>query len=251
MSHQCENEQFDQGSHNSHHNHNHNHGHDHTPNVLTNANQSLFQYIDTSKIRVLNGTTRTTPIYDSFIKSQEDKFDISKYMESDADCQLIIQIPFTGSCKITSILLRTNGNTGQLSSPKNINFYKNFKKHINLDFDTINSLKPDVKIEHPNNVGIIDNINETISIDDSNIVEHHFPKSGFADCDSITMFIENNWAGDEDYLSRLYYLEIRGELTNKRKHNDTVPLMAVYESAPNPLDHSKIKSEHNNVNLGI
>lgn len=71
------------------------------------------------------------------------------------------------------------------------------------------------------------------------------------DCDSLTIFFEDNWSSDEDELCRLYYLEIRGEFLGISKSREQVPLMTVYESAPNPVDHIKLESEQTHINMGL
>lgn len=164
MSHNCENEHFE-------HNHNHEHGHEHTPPMETSSVQSLFQYIDTAKIRCLNAESVNIPsgiaMYKVFLKPQSEKDDCERYLQSDTDCQMILHIPFVGTCKIHSILLRTNGDDdseGELSSPKNIKLIKNYRG--NLDFETIENFKDHHTVESPQT-----------DMPVSDIVEHHLPKN--------------------------------------------------------------------------
>lgn len=243
MSHSCEDE---------HHDH-HGHGHNHTAPIPTNAEQSLYSFIDTAKIICLNAVAPTVPgqweSYKGFLKDRESRFNCGYYLESDADCQMVVHIPFTGNCRLFSIILRTSGNDlgAGLSTPKSIKVYRNFNR--NIDFDTLDSSKEDLKIEHPEDVGLKD-CEETENDDESTFVEHQLPRRIFQNCSSVTLFIEDNWSGDEDQLSRLYYLEIRGEFSGQKVLNNGVPMMNVYEAAPNPVDHQKLEAEQDELGLG-
>lgn len=222
--------------------HDHGHDHHHEAPIPTTAAQSLYDQIDTSKVKLLNGVPRgTASKFACFIKTQEDRYVISRYLETDADCQLIVHIPFISTCKVFSVILRTNNTHGAFATPRTIKIFKNFKK--NLDFDTLSTETKDIgmEIEHPNNVGV-DNSSSTEDVSSQdNFVEYHLPRSSFSGCESLTFFFEDNWSQDEDDLTQLYYMEIRGEVTGALRPDNAVPLMTVYESAPNPLDHSKLE----------
>lgn len=264
MSHNCETEHFTHThSHTHSQNNDHSHEHDHTPLSATNPEQSLYQYIDTTKIKILNGvamdkgssTFNSISKAKSFIKTQDEKFKIGTWLQSDADCQLAIQLPFTGICKIDSIILRTNkpNLSDEFDAPKTIQLYKNWKDNINLDFDTLSSkhTKVDYHFEHPQNNGIEPSTTADFDTDESNMIEHFLPKRKFNDCHSITIFVKDNWSNDEDNLWKLYYIELRGEFIKNLSKDNTVPLMTVYESAPNPLDHQKLEADKDTVNLGM
>lgn len=226
----------------SHHCEDEHHDHHHDAPIPTTAAQSLYDQIDTSKIKCLNAVPRSTDsMAASFIKTQEDKFVINRYLESDADCQLIVHIPFTNTCKLFSVIIRSNNTQGAYATPRTIKIFNNFKK--NLDFDTLSAeTKIDFKTEHPNNIGVNSSANTTESRED-NFVEYHLPRNKFAGSKSLTLFVQDNWSQDEDDLTQLFYVEIRGEVTGTLRPDNAVPLMTVYESAPNPLDHSKLESE--------
>ncbi|AMD22355.1 HGR016Wp [Eremothecium sinecaudum] len=231
------------------------HNHSHTAPLPTNAKQSLYKSIDVSQVRCLNVVSKGTAssLNSGFIKSHAEKYNVSKYIESDADCQMLLLIPFTSSCKLFSIIFRA-GNGGDLgySCPKHIKIYKNLNK--NLDFDTINDLKPDSEFEYPEGLGVHltsspDNAELEVK-DDSTFVEHFLPRHVFQNCQSIAIFVSDNVSGDEDDLTQLCYLELRGESTGLIPNN-TVPLMAVYEAAANPNDHAKVESETKIFHFGM
>ncbi|CDO95751.1 unnamed protein product [Kluyveromyces dobzhanskii CBS 2104] len=223
------------------HSHAHGHGHSHEPPVETFSQQSLFAYIDTTKVRVLNAvsTDRSSSVSKYFLKPQDQKYDTSLYLESDADCQVLFQVPFTASVKIFSVLLRVNRNGSGYSSPKQLLLYKNYNK--NLDFDTISDLKADYNIEYPNNVGVEPGYDNESLVDDDTFVKFDLPRNVFQNCESLTVLVKNNWSDDEDDLNRIYFCELRGEVTGKLR-NTGVPIIAVYEAAPNPA-HAKLESQ--------
>lgn len=232
MSHQCEHEH-----------------HDHSPPPVTNSTQSLYEHINFLQVVCLNVVAKGSDNQSACVfKTQDEKYNVSRYLESDADCQMIIHVPFTGTCKLFSIVLRCNRTDGGYSSPKTIKLYKNFNK--NVDFDTLSESKDDHHFENPQDIGIGVGI-ETDVLDDSTFVEHHLPRHIFQNCYSLTLFIQDNWTADEDDLTCCFYLELRGEYTGERASNDAIPLMTVYESAPNPVDHQKLEYEHENMELGM
>lgn len=243
MSHHCEDEHHDHG-----------HGHDHTAPIPTNANQSLYCHVDTANIRCLNAVTPGLPkhleTYKSFLKDQQSKFNCSYYLQSDADCQMVIHMPFVGNCKLFSLILRTNANDPEcaLNTPRTIRLFKNYNQSI--DFDSINAMKEDHKLEHPENVGLMDGEQE-VNEEENSFVEHYLPRRNFQNCSSLTVFIEDNWSRDEDDLCRVYYLEVRGEFSGERAINNGAPVVNVYESAPNPLDHQKLENETDEIGLGL
>jgi len=50
------------------------------------------------------------------------------------------------------------------------------------------------------------------------------------------MFIEDNWSGGDEELSRLWYIGFKGEWTELKD----APLVTVYEARANPADHKKV-----------
>lgn len=239
MSHNCEEEHYE-----------HDHIHDHTAPIPTNPNQSLYAQIDTSKVLCLNAVARGIPPHTdfsrAFLKPQDRRFDCSLYLESDADCQLVVHVPFVGNCKLFSIILRTNKTDPGLSSPKTIKLFKNYNQSI--DFDTLSSSDADIQIQHPEDVGITGTF---FNDNEDTFVEHFLPRRVFQNCSALTLFFENNWSGDNDEHCILYYLEVRGEFTGRLTPHNGAPVSTVYEAAPNPLDHQKLESEVDEIEMGM
>ncbi|SCU83036.1 LADA_0C09318g1_1 [Lachancea dasiensis] len=238
-------------SHNCEHEHDHGHGHDDNPPLPTAEAQSLFPFINTPNVRCFNAVGHgSNDLSKCFLKSQDDKCDVSKYLGSDADCQLILHIPFTVVCRVFSLVVRFSRTGNGIGSPKTIKIFKNYNKSI--DFDTIADSKPVHTIENPENAGIDGDVADSVATvgDEYGFVEHFLPRQHFQNAESLTVLIEDNWSGDEDDLTRCFYLELRGENSGQKRTNDGVPLLAVYEAAPNPLDHQRV-DEVGGSTLGV
>mmetsp|Transcript_9657 Transcript_9657/g.27754 ORF Transcript_9657/g.27754 Transcript_9657/m.27754 type:complete len:165 (-) Transcript_9657:542-1036(-) len=98
--------------HECHHGHGHSHGHEggghdcqHEHNELESGIQErwLFDSIDTVNVKALNAKSGHGPL--DAIKPYDLRMDVSRWMESDADEQLIVNIPFTGSVKLKAFSL--------------------------------------------------------------------------------------------------------------------------------------------------
>jgi hypothetical protein len=100
MSH-CQHEHTGGDDHHHHH-HDHQHTHDEEDSLVKDL---LYSQIDIDHVIGLNesqpGASATV------IKPWHERYDLSKYVQSDVDEQLIIHIPFTGMIKLKSILLYT------------------------------------------------------------------------------------------------------------------------------------------------
>lgn len=209
--------------------HDHNHGHLHVPPIATNQSQSLLQKIDTVHVSALNMSNPREDLAKIFRK-QEDKYKLKPAIESDADCQLIIHIPFVNaSVKLYSVTLRTAGGD---ACPKTIQLFKNDKL---VDFDNVEQKKPSFQFEHPH-IGILEDGDEVIS--DSEFIEHHVPRHVFTGVLHLTLFVKNAWEDDDD-PTKIHYIELRGEFTELSKD----PVITLNESAANPADHVKLGTE--------
>lgn len=215
------------------------HEHDHAPPPLpTNASQNLHSRIDTHRVTALNLANPTEELAHLF-RNPADRNKLVPVTKSDADAQLIINIPFTNSSvKLFSIIIRSNGSD---HCPRHIKLYKNDKQ---IDFDT--NKKPLYTLEHPR-VGVMyndeDDMPELVDDEDS-FVEHFLPRHKFSGVQQLTLLIEDAY-GDEDE-TWLHYIELRGEATDLSKD----PVITIYESAANPADHKKVENELKNT-MGV
>lgn len=165
-------------------------------------------------------------------KSNETRYEVKPVLQSDADEQFILHIPFlNGSVKLHSIILRTNA----LHCPKTIQVWKN-SPHI--DFDNVEDFKPQFSAVHPQ-VGVgydAEDDMPTVIASDSDFVEHFVPRHVFSGVQHLTLFVKD--AYDDKDESWLHLVELRGEFTELSKD----PVITLYELAANPADHKAVES---------
>jgi hypothetical protein len=123
------------------------HGHDHDvyDHAHDSANsivgeESLAMYINHDSITCLN--EQHEGMGKNPFKCLDDKLTDDPYLESDADEQLLIHIPFTEACCIKSICFV--GHTGG-QAPRNVKMWTNKEAH-DIDFETAEENKGDQEI---------------------------------------------------------------------------------------------------------
>ncbi|GAA5848135.1 hypothetical protein JCM9279_007468 [Rhodotorula babjevae] len=165
----------------------------------------LYQHVDRDKVVALNaddpeqGKVVIRP-WDQ--RSQQDE-----WLESDADEQLILHIPFTGSVKLRSILIKT-GPAGY--TPDKMLVFANQL----LDFDEATS--QDV----------------TQSFDVA-VTKEVIEPAKFPSVRSLTLFFPSNHGED---TTRISFVGFKGEYSALTRD----PIITVYEAQANPADHAKI-----------
>ncbi|KAI8808840.1 galactose-binding domain-like protein [Cladochytrium replicatum] len=206
MTSHCSDEHHDHGGQGHHH---HDHDHDDEPE-LAGLQLSLFKQIDMTGVRALNEAVRDSA--KSVLKPWETRFDTTAFIESDADEQLIIFIPFTANIKLKSISVR-----GALdgSGPSRMKAYINRE---DVDFDSVESIKADQEWD------LIVAPPELKTIPD-------YPTrlAKFTNLRNLTLFFPENFSGSE--TTKILYIGLKGEYTEISR--DPI-LNTVYELAPNP-----------------
>jgi hypothetical protein len=177
-------------------------------------------------------------------------------VDSDADEQLIIHIPFTGSVKLKSFVI-IGGPAG--AAPKKVKLYareiarfvrwccltrstttKSFTNREDIDFENADDIKP---------------IQEFDLVEDfEGQLDYPTNVAKFTNVSSLTMYIPTNFGADS---TRIYYIGMKGEYTVVRivthaspaRHHKTdsynlsrelipqarrEPIIANYELKPNP-----------------
>ena len=194
------------GGHSCEHEH-HEHGHDGPESGIE---YSLYTKIDTENLECLNehidGAGRTV------FKPWEDRLIRTKYVDSDADEELLFNIPFTGNIKLKGIVLI--GGEGE-QHPSKMRLFKNRPK---MSFDDAAAV-PDQEFE--------------LSRDSDGSVEYPIKIPRFSSVHHLTIHLPSNFGDD---TTRVYYIGLRGEWTPAHHHGVTI---CTYESAPNVLDHKK------------
>ncbi|KAH8697033.1 PITH domain-containing protein [Talaromyces proteolyticus] len=206
-----------------HHHHDHGPGghchdedHDHS-NDTTPALQSLLY----SQIQFDNVTTLNESVSRSgaaiLQKTWAERLNDHPELESDADEQLLMYIPFTGQVKLHALLIYTAPTP---SAPKTVKLFKN---RDDLDFSTASDLKPTQIVEIPE------------PIPGTDIFEVPLNRALWNTTTSITLFFEDNW-NDED-TTKVGYIGFKGQFLALNRE----PVSVMYEAAANPSDHVAIQ----------
>ncbi|EGG14832.1 UPF0424 family protein [Cavenderia fasciculata] len=173
-----------------------NHSHDNVDGIEFNLNR----YIDTAQITCLNERTKGSAR--QLFRAWEERLDESKFVESDADPELIINIPFGALTQIRSIIVIGGGND---SAPNKMKAYLN---KDNIDFGNINSITPIQEWQlHEDFEGQISYNTNTLTL--------YFPTSFGAP------------------RTKIQYIALKGVYTNARRE----VVNTVYESRPQLSDH--------------
>ncbi|KAK8134706.1 Galactose-binding protein [Apiospora sp. TS-2023a] len=217
MSHQCHDEHDHSG-------HGHDE-HDHSDDITPALQHSLYQHIDFDGVQTLNEET-TGSGKAVLKKTWAERLDLEPEVASDADEQLIVQVPFTGQVKLHSILLRTSPSD---SAPRTLKLFIN---RDDVDFDAVADLPPTQVLE----------LSQT-----GDVQELPVKRALFSKVTRLTLFIEDNFGdGDED-VTRFSYLGFKGEWMALGR----APAQILYEAAPNPNDHALKGTSSNAMGSGI
>ncbi|KAG4432628.1 hypothetical protein IFR05_011881 [Cadophora sp. M221] len=205
MSNHC----HDEHDHSSH-DHGHDHtGHDHSDDITPALQYSLYQHINFDDITTLN-EAETGSGKAIVKKTWAERLGPKPELESDADEQLILHIPFTGQIKLHSILIRTSPSS---SAPQTL---KVFINRDDIDFSTASEMPPTQEFK----------LSQTSEVQDIQVKRALFGK-----VQSLTLFVEDNYGEDE---SRVSYLGFKGDWMQLGR----APSNIIYEAAANPSDHA-------------
>lgn len=203
----------------------HDHEHDHSDDITPALQHSLYEHIDFDKVETLNEATAGSGRA-IVRKSWAERLQEEPELESDADEQIIMSVPFTGQVKLHSILLRSSPAD---CAPRTL---KVFVNRTDLDFDTASELQPAQEFE----------LSQT-----SEVQELPVKRALFGKVQRLSLFLEDNFGdGDED-VTRLSYLGFRGEWMQLGR----APVNITYEAAPNPSDHKLKGTNVNAMGSGI
>ncbi|KAF8622587.1 hypothetical protein AX15_006931 [Amanita polypyramis BW_CC] len=166
------------------HHHDHDcHGHGPSEDDLG-PQDNLYAYIDHQNVLALNvpGEHQSS----SIIKPWHQRGDESVYIESEVDDQIIIRVPFTGSVRLRTVLLKT-GPTGH--TPSKVLLFAN---DMNLDFNDVADRIPtqELSIVQTREVG-----------------EYAIKIAKFNSISSISLYFPSSQGAD---TLRIYYLGFLG-----------------------------------------
>jgi len=151
------------------------------------------------------------------IKAYDKRNDEVDFVESDADDQLIIRIPFIGGVKLRSIMIKAG--PAELT-PTEIHVFSNLES---LDFDEASN----EAVKATQKLSSIATTREDVT--------YPLKTAKFNNVRSITLFIPASTGGD---TSRIYFIGFKGEWLGAQRREG--PSNIVYESSPQVKDHSKI-----------
>ncbi|KPI93820.1 PREDICTED: PITH domain-containing protein CG6153 [Papilio xuthus] len=194
-------------SHCNHGSHDHDHG---NPDEIG-LQYNLYQKIDKDNVQCLNesvdGSGKTV------FKPWEKRLDTSECVESDADEELLFNIPFTGNVKLKGIIIRSEDSD---LHPSKLRLFKN---KPNMTFDDA-SMEPDQVFE--------------LQKDSQGLLEYTPKIVTFSSVSHLTMHFPTNFGAE---TTKIYYIGLKGEWTQGHKHGVTI---CTYESRP-MLDDHKLK----------
>ncbi|KAL4946232.1 hypothetical protein BDV06DRAFT_152377 [Aspergillus oleicola] len=209
-----------------HHSHDHGHGHchgegddghDHSNDITPALQSLLYSQIQFDSINTLNEATPQSGaaiVKKTWAERQNDEPEL----ESDADEQLLMYIPFTGQVNVHSILTNTAPTP---SAPKTVKLFKN---RDDLDFSTASELKPTQTIEVPQPIAGTD------------VFELPLNRAHWNATTSVTLFFEDNWSDGEEEVTKVGYIGLKGQFMALNRE----PVSFLYEAAANPGDHVSI-----------
>lgn len=200
--------------------HDHSHdGHDHSHDLEPALQSSLHKQIEFDKVITFNEAEPGSGV-GVVKKTWSERLSEDPVLESDADEQLLMHIPFAGSCKLYSIHIRT------ADSPSAPLTLKLFRNRDDLDFSAAADLSPTQKLTLPRT---------------NDVAEIPLNRAQWNGTTSIDLFFEDNHSGGEEDVTRISYLGFKGDFMALNRE----AVQVLYEAAPNPNDHKIIQGLQN------
>ncbi|OBZ88527.1 PITH domain-containing protein 1 [Choanephora cucurbitarum] len=195
--------------------------HDHDDLPESGEQFLLYSKIDIDNVSCLNEAEPNSG--KKVIRPWNERMDNDKFLESDADEQLIVHVPFTGIVKLRSICLRTDRTDAAPSK------MKVFINRDDVDFDVAESYTATQEFD------LVENSDQ--------VVEYGVKMTKFSNVRSITLFFPENF-GEERSVIR--YIGFKGEWSEMKRD----PIITIYEASANPADH-KIPGASNTMGHSV
>ncbi|KAH7106264.1 DUF1000-domain-containing protein [Auriculariales sp. MPI-PUGE-AT-0066] len=171
-----------------HHEH-HGHGHDHSHDDEHAPADNLFLRIAHSNIVALNSTCGQPAKVGS---------DETISIESDADDQMILRVPFTGIVKLKSVLIKAGPGD---QTPTRVALYANEE---GIDFDDVATKQPTQEFE---------------LVQNRDVGEYHVKATKFSNVSEISLFFPASQGAE---TIQLYYIGFMGTWTEVRVQRASV-----------------------------
>ncbi|XP_055640642.1 PITH domain-containing protein GA19395 [Toxorhynchites rutilus septentrionalis] len=195
--------------------HNHSHGHGCAHEALGIEDElemgiqySLYAKIDMMNVECLNEETEGSG--KTVFKPYDQRMDFSKFVTSDADEELLFNIPFTGNVKLKGIIVMGANDD---SHPKKMRLFKNRPK---MTFDDT-AVQPEQEFE--------------LERDSNGVIEYSTKVVTFSSVHHLSIHFPTNY-GDSN--TTVYYIGLKGEFSEAHHHGVTI---CTYESMPSVSDH--------------
>lgn len=155
------------------------------------------------------------------IKSWAHRLDLLPRLESDADAELLLTIPFTAAVHLKSFCIVSSEKS---RGPAKVKLFVN---RDDIDFDSAKDMDPTQEVE--------------LVEDFSAAVDYPLVPSKFKGVSSITLFFPENFTGDEDESTMMSYLGFKGEGTEVIRG----VVETTYEASAQIKDHKKVEGSSN------
>ncbi|XP_028453141.1 PITH domain-containing protein 1 isoform X2 [Perca flavescens] len=172
----------------------------------------LYRRIDLEKLQCLNESRDGDGKL--VFKPWDQRNERDKYVDSDADEELLFNIPFTGSVKLKGIIISGENDD---SHPAEVRLYKNIPQ---MSFDDTGR-EPE----------------QAFRLNRDPVAELEYPTkiARFSNVQHLSIHISKNFGAES---TRVYYIGLRGEYSEAYRHEVTI---CNYEASANPADH-KVES---------
>ncbi|KAI0297300.1 PITH domain-containing protein [Multifurca ochricompacta] len=178
---------------------------------------NVFVHIDRDNVIALNSIGEGKEV----IKPWNERLDEQEFIESDADDQLIIRIPFTGSVKLRCLLLKSGPGD---QTPAQVALFTNAD---DLDFSDAVEKVPAQKFDVATG---------------REVGEYALKPAKFPNVSSVTLFFPASQGAE---TTRIYYIGFLGQWSERKQE----PVITVYESRANLADHEKIQGTEGNFSM--
>ncbi|KAM0666154.1 hypothetical protein ACQRIT_004875 [Beauveria bassiana] len=201
------------------------HEHDHSDDITPALQSSLYEHINFDEIVTLNESRRDAG--KAIVKKTwAERLEMDPELESDADEQLLMTVPFTAQVKLHAILIRTSP---AACAPKTLSLFVN---QDGLDFEAAEESDPVQRLE----------LAQT-----SDVQEIPVKRALFGRVQRLGLFFSDNFGDGEEDVTRISYVGFKGEWTRLGK----APTNILYEAAAQPGDHKVKGTNVNAMGSGI
>ncbi|GMS91536.1 hypothetical protein PENTCL1PPCAC_13711, partial [Pristionchus entomophagus] len=177
--------------------------------VIEGVRYDMGRAIDMDKVSILNEASANSG--PNFLKEWDDKMDRTRFLESDCDEELLINLPFKGNVRILGLCLI--GEDGE-QCPARIRL---FKDREGMSFDDVAGLQPEQEID--------------LKADPTGSVDYPLKASKFNSLSHLSIHIDRNFGGE---TTKMYFLGLRGEYLEDFRQKVVI---ATYEARAIPKDH--------------